>query len=649
MKYQKLFQSGKIGGLTIKNRGVMMPMHSSLADSDNTPGERMIAYFEERAKGGIGLIINEAVGVDDVYSNIGCHNYYMTQHYMISNAERLTEAVHKYDCRIFAQLHHGGATANPNFLGHEILGPSAVPAGPGRPVPRAMTIDEIHEIEQKFIDAAVRCQTAGYDGVELHGAHGYLLAEMFSPHYNLRTDEYGGSFENRMRMMKEIIEGIRQACGRRFPISVRISGDEMTPELDNMMDLAYSLRIGKYLESLGIDCMNISNGSAVNGNANCDPYSYQPGWKKHIAAAFKKELSIPVIATNTIKTPDFAEQLLEEGVCDFVGLGRSQFADPEFMNKAKNDRAREIRKCIGCMYCRERVIWKDLPVQCTVNPRLGCEYIYKEPVKDGAGRRIAVIGGGPAGMQAAKTLAERGFQVTLYEKKGHLGGWMNLADKPKFKEIITPLIDTMQLEIEKLGVQMKTGTDASPVRVKQEVNPEAVFLATGAQWTVPPVEGADLPIVCTPEDIVLKHVIPKNSAIVIGCGNTGLECAEMLLDEGVQVTMADMLDEAGRGMYPVILNDLMGRITSRHPEILLSHKLLRVTETGVDLEDMKTGEKKHIDADRVVLSLGSHPIDGMAEQFQKEFDRVVLIGSAEKDGRIHDATKTGFIKAWAYE
>jgi 2,4-dienoyl-CoA reductase-like NADH-dependent reductase (Old Yellow Enzyme family)/thioredoxin reductase len=649
MKYQKLFQSGKIGGLTIKNRGVMMPMHSSLADSDNTPGERMIAYFEERAKGGIGLIINEAVGVDDAYSNIGCHNYYMTQHYMISNAERLTEAVHKYDCRIFAQLHHGGATANPNFLGHEILGPSAVPAGPGRPVPRAMTIDEIHEIEQKFIDAAVRCQTAGYDGVELHGAHGYLLAEMFSPHYNLRTDEYGGSFENRMRMIKEIIEGIRQACGRRFPISVRISGDEMTPELDNMMDLAYGLRIGKYLESLGIDCINISNGSAVNGNANCDPYSYQPGWKKHIAAAFKKELSIPVIATNTIKTPDFAEQLLEEGVCDFVGLGRSQFADAEFMNKARTGRAEEIRNCIGCMYCRERVIWKDLPVQCTVNPRLGCEYIYKEPEKDGAGRRVAVVGGGPAGMQAAKTLAERGFQVTLYEKENHLGGWMNLADKPRFKDNIQELIDTMQMEIEQRGVKIKTGIDATPVKIKQDSDPEAVFLATGAEWTVPPIEGADLPLVCTPEDIVLKKVQPEHSAVVIGCGNTGLECAEMLLDEGVQVTMADMLDEAGRGMYPVILNDLMGRITSRNPEILLRHRLLRITESGVELEDMDTKEKKTVCADRVVLSLGSHPITGMAESFQKEFRRVVLIGSAEKDGRIHDAVKTGFIKAFAYE
>ncbi len=649
MSYPKLFQPGMIGGLRIKNRGVMMPMHSSLADTDGTPGDRMIAYYEERARGGVGLIINEAVGVDDVYSNIGCHNFYISQNYMISNIERLTEAVHKYDCRIFAQLHHGGATSNPAYLEHGIIAPSAVPAGPGRPVPREMTIDEIHEIEQKFIDAAVRAQAAGYDGVELHGAHGYLLAETFSPHYNQRTDEYGGSFENRMRMISEIIAGIREACGRRFPISVRISGDEMTPQLPDMMDLDYGLKIGKYLEPQGIDCINISNGSAVNGNANCDPYSYVPGWKKHVAAAFKKELSIPVIATNTIKDPDFAEQLLEEGICDFVGLGRAQIADPDFMKKAESGRPETIRNCIGCMYCRERVIWKDLPVRCTVNPRVGYESVYKEPKADGKGRQIAVVGGGPAGMQAAKTLAERGFSVTLLEKNDRLGGWMNLADKPPFKENIQDLIDTMQREIEGLGVTIRTGCAADPEAVKSELNPESVFLATGAQWSIPPIEGADLPIVCTPEDIVMKRVVPEKSAVVIGCGNTGLECIDMLLDEGVQVTMADMLDQTGRGMYPVVRDDLMGRILEKRPSVLLQHRLLRITESGVDLQDMQTEEKKHIDADSVVLSLGSHPIDGMAEAFRDVFRRVVLVGSAEKDGRIYDAIKTGFMKAFVYE
>ena len=655
MKYPKLFETGKIGKLTIRNRGVMAPMHTSLVDDGTcAPGDRMVRYYAERARGGVGLIINEAVGIDDVYSNIGCHNFYMTKETQVSGAERLTEAVHRYDGKIFAQLHHGGATANPALLEHGIVGPSAVPAGPGRPVPRELTTEEIHEIVGKFIDAAVRCRKAGYDGVELHGAHGYLLAEMFSPHYNHRTDEYGGTFENRMRMIREIIEGIRRSCGPAFPISVRISGDEMTPELENMMDLEYGLRIGKYLEGLGIDCINISNGSAVNGNANCDPYSYQPGWKKHVAKAFHDTLSIPVIATNTVKDPAFAEQLLEEGVCDFVGLGRSLFADPDFMNKARDGRDDEIRRCIGCMYCRERVIWKDLPVQCAVNPRIGCEYIYDRPLKNGGGRPVAVIGAGPAGMEAAKILADRGFAVTVYEKEDQMGGWMNLADKARFKEIITPFTRTMKRELELRNVTLKLGVQATPELVEQEVHPEAVFLAAGAVWTVPPIPGVEKPIVCTPEDILRKRVVPEESAVVIGTGITGLEVVEKLLDDGVSVTVADMLEEAGRGVYPVILNDLMGRIregglSGKKPSFLLGHRLLEVLDDGVRLEDMETGAETVVRADRVVLSLGSHPAEGLQAAYEKVFDRVIPVGSAEKDGRIGDATKAGFIKGWSYD
>lgn len=650
MEYPRLFEEGRIGTLTIRNRAVMSPMHTALMEADGTPGERMVRYYEERAKGGIGLIINEAVRVDDVFSSAGCRQFSMSQDYHTVPAERLTEAVHKHGTKIFAQLHHGGATTNPKYCsGGEVIAPSAVPAAPGRTVPREMTVEEIREIEDKFIAAAVRCKKAGYDGVELHGAHGYLLAETFSPHYNKRTDAYGGSFENRMRMITEIIQGIRAALGPKFPISVRICGDEMSPWLDDMMDLEYGLRIAKYLEEQGIDCINISNGSAVNANANCEPYSYQPGWKKHVAKAYKETLHIPVIATNTIKNPEFAESLLEEGVCDFVALGRSQFADPEFMKKAREGRSAEIRQCIGCMYCRERVIWNDMCVECSVNPRVGCEYIYDRPEKNGNGCPVAVIGAGPAGMEAAKILADRGFSVTVYEKNRVVGGWMNLADKPRFKENIQGLIDTMELELKQRGVNLKLGVEATPELVKRELDPVGVFVATGAEWIIPPIKGADRELVCTPEDIILKRVRPEGTAVVVSSGNTGIECVEMLQDDGVQVTMVDMLDQVGRGIYPVVLNDLMERVNRHEPTILLQHRLLEILEDGVLVEDLNTGEQKHLKADKVCLSLGSAPVKGLAEGFKAAFDKVVVIGSAEKDSRIHDATKQGYIKGYVFE
>ena len=332
MAYKKLFEPGRIGGLTIRNRAVMSPMGTDLADIRGNATPRLIAYYTERAKGGIGLIINEYTGVDDVDSIPTQHNLRMAQDYNVQEAEELTRSVHAYGAKIFAQLHHGGATSKSAFTGRQNLSPSGVPMAPGGEVPREMTLEDIKRVQEKFIAAAIRCKKAGYDGVELHGAHSYLIAQFFSKYYNRRTDAYGGSLENRCRFIDEIIAGIRAKLGR-YPISVRICGDEMTDE-PGFLTLEDGLEIGRHLEAQGIDCINISNGSSWNGNANCEPFSYTPGWKKHVAKAFKEALSIPVIATNTIKDPDFAESLLEEGVSDFVALGRSQFADPEFMNKA---------------------------------------------------------------------------------------------------------------------------------------------------------------------------------------------------------------------------------------------------------------------------------------------------------------------------
>lgn len=372
MKYPNLFENSKIGSLELKNRIVMAPMGTGFANDDGAVNERVINYYEQRAKGGAGLIIVEAACVDDVYSVPFKGQIRLSQDYHIESLKKLTQAIHKHGSKAVLQIHHAGSTSNPALAGCQPISPSDIPPAPGGVIPRPMTLEEIGQVQQKFIDAAVRCEKAGFDGVELHGAHSYLIAQFFSKYYNRRTDAYGGSFDNRMRFISEIIDGIKKVLPS-YPLLVRISGDEMTPDIAGTLTLQDGLEIARFLQTKGIDAIDISNGSAMNPAANCDPASYTPGWKKHVAKAFKDALTIPVIATNTIKTPAFAESLLEENICDFIALGRALFADAYFVKKAEAGKEDEIAECIGCMYCRKKLLVEKVPVQCAVNPELGHE------------------------------------------------------------------------------------------------------------------------------------------------------------------------------------------------------------------------------------------------------------------------------------
>ena len=647
MAYEKLFEKGRIGRLTIRNRAVMSPMGTDLADTNGNASPRLIAYYAERAKGGIGLIINEYTGVDDVDSIPTQHNLRMAQDYNVKAAEELTRTVHQYGAKIFAQLHHGGATSKSAFTGRQNLSPSGIPMAPGGEVPREMTLEDIKRVQDKFVAAAVRCKKAGYDGVELHAAHGYLMTQFISKYYNRRTDDYGGSVENRCRFIDEVIAGIRAKLGN-YPISVRMCGDEMTPE-PGFLTMEDGLEIARHLEAQGIDCINISMGSSWNGNANCEPFSYTPGWKKHVAKAYKAALSIPVIATNTIKDPDFAESLLEEGVCDFVALGRSQFADPEFINKAKAGHPEKIRKCIGCMYCRERLLGGAMPVECSLNPRLGTEYRYRwqDLQKNGSGRPVVVVGGGPGGLECAIILAKRGFSVTLLEKGASLGGTLNIAKLPPYKANLQDVTDVLALEAQELGVTGKLNT-AAPPELVASMAPVGVFLAAGA----PPVAPKSIPGIekaVLAEDVILGNAKCGKSAVLVGTGLTGLECAEMVLDTGSQLTMVEMNPTVGQGIYNVVFNDIMSRINPHSPEVLTSHQLTAVTDSGVEVKDLTTGESKAISADTVILALGTHDQQAMLDSYEQAGLNAVLVGSAEVPGRIAGAIRGGFEKAWVFD
>lgn len=350
----------------------------------------MIAFYEERAAGGCGLIITEITRVDNE-TGVGTPNQLNASDLLfVPRLEKLARAVHRHDSKIFLQLQHPGRQNHGRLIGgKQIVAPSAVMSSAIGEMPRELSTEEVEELVRKFVFGAYIAKTAGIDGVEIHGAHGYLVGQFLSPLTNLRTDKYGGSLEGRMSFLNEIVLGIKKTCGAGFPVSVRIDGDEF---VSGGITLDEAIQTAKHLESIGVDCINVSSGTYESSNTIIEPISYPQGWKKHLSMTIKQAVQIPVIACDVIRKPEFAESLLQEGNTDFVALGRAQLADPEWGNKAARGKEAEIRTCISCLYCIQEVMECKV-IKCAVNARVGRELEFAEPTKDGAGKVVAVIGG----------------------------------------------------------------------------------------------------------------------------------------------------------------------------------------------------------------------------------------------------------------
>ncbi|MDO4178024.1 MAG: FAD-dependent oxidoreductase [Phascolarctobacterium sp.] len=640
-----LLQPARLGRLKLKNRAVMSPMVINQALRDGSPSEAVIKYYSERARGGIGLIIVEGTDIARTHCNSGPNRLALADKINLVAFEKLVRGVHAYGTKIVLQMIHPGAASGPMPDGSKPWGVSEIPFVSVTQPPHAMTTEEVHVVIQEFVDCALRAKQAGFDGVELHAAHAYLLGEFLAPYYNNRTDCYGGSFENRLRIFSEIYQAVRKAVGPAYLVGIRFSGDEMTPHVSGTLNKEDGIAIAKEFAAIGFDYINVSNGNAFNANANCDPYSYQPGWKKHVAADIKAAVNVPIIATNTVKDPEWAEQLLQENVCDFVALGRSQFADPEFMNKTQAT-GMPLRKCIGCMHCRERLIG-GLSVHCTVNPRMGRETEYPSLTKNGNKRPVCVVGAGPAGMQAAITLAERNFAVTLLEKDDKLGGTLNLAEKPSFKEKLTGLKECMIAELKQAGVQIKTNTSVTASMLK-DLQPEGVFLACGSKPIVPPLKGINSPKVILAEDVIRTSCQNISGKVaVVGSGLTGLETAELLAEHGCEVAVYEMQGAIAPGLFPVIKNDIVNRLEKLGVALNTNTALAEVTETGIIVK--KENGSAAIDCDKIVLALGVRPNTKLADELETEGMRVFELGDCSKAGRITEAILDGFNYAYHFE
>ena len=633
--YPHLFAPGNIGRLRLKNRIVMTAMGVCLSGVDGQVTPEIISYYEARAKGGAGLIITEITRIDDDLGKGMPHQLGATNMAQIAPLQQLTDTIHSYGTKIFLQLQHPGKEGMQQLAGgRPLLAPSEIPGSKGN-MPRALTTEEVEALVKKFITGAVIAKAGGADGVEIHAAHGYLVNQFLSPRHNVRTDKYGGSFENRLRFAVEIVSGIKAACPG-FPVSVRISADEFMPDGNHLEE---GVKIAQAMEAAGADVINVSNGLHESGVTIMEPYAYPEGWKKHLATAVKAAVSVPVIAVNTIKTPETAEALLAEGVSDFVGSGRGFLADPAWPNKAKDGKSETIRNCIGCMQCFSE-LGAGRHIACAVNPRTGRELRFGAPAADAAGCKAVVVGGGPAGMEAAATLARRGYAVTLFEKGDALGGTLILAAEPPHKHWITRVIRAMALELAELGVDVRLGTAATPELVKT-LSPDAVILACGASPIVPniPVDGK----MYTYTEILDGSVKPEGRAAVIGGGLVGLETAEYLAEKGHPVTVVEMQDAVGVGIYASVVFTLKKGLAEHGGTILTGHRLTAVTKDGIRAD--AKGKTVETPCDFTVLALGAKPDADKVSAFLAAFPEAEVVGDALAGRRLMEATAEGYLRA----
>lgn len=642
MRYPNLFSEGRIGSLRLKNRVVMPAMGTMLASADGEVSDHMIAYFEERARGGVGLIITEVTSIEYTLGKAGAVHPRVDDNKFIPMLSRLAHAVHKHDSRIFMQLHHVGRQGNSMLTGGlPIVAPSPIPYCVAAEVPRALETVEVKDLVQRFIMGALRCKMAGIDGVELHAAHGYLMNQFLSPQSNKRTDEYGGSFKNRMRFVKEVVEGIKNTCGMGYPVIVRLSIDEF---VEGGVHIDEGLKISQYMESIGVDAIDASVGTYESIETVMEPVTFEQGWRTYIAEAVKKKVNIPVITVGVIREPEFAESVLREKKADFVGIGRGLIADPEWCLKSYQGREAEIRKCISCLHCVDNGL-TGIHITCAINARAGREIEFQRLEKDGGQRKTVVIGGGPGGMEAARVLASRNFDVVLFEKEDRLGGQINFGNKPRGKDKMTWLVDYLGNELKRLKVNCRFQDQASYEKIKNE-DPYAIFIATGGNPIIPKIDGVDQDHVLLAEAALRDYQSFENQKVaVIGAGITGCETAELLASIGNEVLLFEQLPDIATGSGLIGKKDMLAHLEKSKVQIFPNHKLVSIGEKSILVEDLKEHTTIRFHVDKVVISLGIKSDKAVYDSIKDQFDKVFIFGDANSPGKIANAIREGYEKA----
>lgn len=621
MKYfPEIFSPHSIGGLLVKNRIVMGPMLVAFANSDGSVSDTVVDYYTARARGGVGLIIVEASCVDSQAGRESITQLNIDHPRYIQGLERLSSSIKAYGARAFIQLFHAGRQTSRAITGRQPVAPSAIPYGMSGEIPRELSVEEIADIEQKFIRGAEYAFQAGFEGVELHAAHGYLINQFLSLSSNQRLDQYGGDLNNRMRILLNIVTGIKREVPG-LALSVRLNIEDFVP---GGLALEETGRISQELEKAGVDLIHCSCGTYESGLTSIEPSSYPEGWRMYLAEEIKKLVNIPVCGGGMISSPAYANQAVEEGRCDFIFLGRSLLADTEWTNKAEANQVDDIRPCIRCNNCISSS-FRGVTVSCTVNPHVGREREYdyhKPPVKKK--RRVAVVGSGPAGLQAALSLDKLGLAVTLFEKEDRVGGLINLATIPPYKEKAGFWRDHMLRELKKRPVEIRYQHLFNPEDARK-LAPDYIVLATGSVPLRPAIEGIDNRCCIGVEDILSGRIsIQDKSVAIIGGGQSGCETADYLLAGNNRITIIEPLPRLCQGMEKKNRRDLITRLDQGGVVRKLGCSAVKILDHRVWL----SSEKEPLTADYIILATGYKPQNKLYFELQPHDYPVYIIGDA---------------------
>jgi 2,4-dienoyl-CoA reductase (NADPH2) len=691
-RYAKLFEPGQIGKVKTRNRiyktaAGMMIFH----DDELEPNPTAVAFYESLARGGVGVLSVEAPTIDYPLGARWRERYRMDEDRFIPGMAHLVEAIHKHGCPTFMQMEHDGPwqsplfdNAPPTFEGPPIAAsPVNIPklGDFHRDMPRQLTVPEIKDIVRKYIDCAERAKKAGYDGVDINAGSSHIVHNFLSPFWNRRDDEYGGTPEKRARFMVEILSGIKERCGKDFPIVVCLNGFEIGWAIgkDDKMCLTHELatfNVHKAVEA-GADALMIrSQWLGLHVAGFLPDYMFFPDMQvpsdkmpkeyyakergraamKLMVEEYKKLVSVPIILVGYV-TPETGEELLEQGKTDFVGMNRSLMCDPELPHKLAEGRRDDVAPCTHCGTCLDQSV--TFLRHCRLNAAMGTDsYTIEKALKK---KKVLVVGGGPAGMEAARVSAIRGHEVTLVEKSSDLGGLLPLAALIKGTELedLPELVAYLKGQIKKLGVKVKLKKEATPALV-EEMKPDVVFLATGGLLTVPDMKGVDKGNVMTTPDLhqkvkpllklfgqrflgsATKRYLPiGKNVIVIGAGLHGTETAEFLTKRGRKVTIVEPTDRIGEGVLDFRLGLLMEWFEREGVCIVAGAKNLEITDKGVAYTD-KDGKRQTIEADTVVPTSPLKSNAALLKDLQEKVPELYLIGDAKQPGMIVDAIREGY-------
>ncbi len=642
---ERLFEPIEVKkGIVLPNRIVLSAACTNYGTEDGYVTQRLIDYHAERAKGGAGLIIIEVI--NPIYPG----GKVLKQHLSINDdkyipmIKKLADAVHAYGAKIALQLSHAGRQCTSDISGQQPWAPSAILPKTGMywEVPKEMTIEEIHSVPGRFAEATKRAKKAGVDGVEFHYAHGYLFSSFMSPYTNKRTDEYGGSLENRMRFPLETVRACREAIGPDFWMLARINGDDF---VDGGVDLEEAKTISKMLVDSGIDLINVSAGMRESTNPIQDhSMRAEKGNWVYLAEGIKKAIpNVPVATVNRITEPELAEEILEKTDIDLVCVLRALMADPYWPQKAKEGRLNEITRCIGCCQGCYDQLWAHIPIGCMVNPAMGRERdLPIKPAKEK--KKVLVVGGGPGGMMAALVAKQRGHEVTLCEKDRALGGQLQLAVKPPHKREIENLTIDLTYKLNRHNVRVELGTEVKPEYV-DKMKPDVVVVATGVKRFIPDIPGIERKDVVFAEDVLLENALVGKRVVIIGAGRTGLETAEFLRDKWIYSRQVTVLSRRAKADIVMSLpwpagQHFMSRVGELGINLLENVDVKRITDEGVACE--KDGKEMTVPADTVVNARGAVSNEELAQALEGKVPIIYKIGDCVEPRTALDATREGF-------